>query len=97
MNSSSAGSVQSAIFVLSMIAAVVLLVVLNVEHRVDVGRWYRSSDITRVRVAVLVVGDLALVILSFQNWIVGGSLAALTGALFTLGIESGNWGFERSR
>ena len=80
-----------------MIAAVVLLVVLNVEHRVDVGRWYRSSDITRVRVAVLVVGDLALVILSFQNWIVGGSLAALTGALFTLGIESGNWGFERSR
>ena len=95
--SDSAGSTEVQAFTVLTTIGLLSVVALHVDHRLDVGRWYRSSDITRVRVAVIIVGDLAVVILSLQVWVLAVALVHLTAALFTIGIESGNWGFERSR
>ena len=82
---------------MAVIVGSLIVGALNIDHRLDVGRWFRGSDTTRMRVAVVTIGDLALMILAFRFWSAGLPLALLTAVAYTHGIADGNIGCERGR
>ena len=82
------GALFSNIFLASSIAAVVLMVVLLVDYYRATGSRYRGSDLTRMRIAVIGVGDVAIILLAIQIWSAGIGLLVLTAAFFAHGTVS---------
>lgn len=62
-----------------------LLVVLLIDYYRATGSRYRGSPLTKMRVAVVTVGDIAIILLALQFWVTGLGLLLMTFAFFAHG------------
>ena len=82
------GQLFTQLFLASSITAVALLVFLLVDYYRATGSKYRGSDLTRMRIAVIAVGDIAVILLAIGFWSAGIGLLVLTFAFFAHGTVS---------
>ena len=68
------GQLFDQLFAASSIAAVAIMVFLLIDYYRATGAKYRGSDLTRARIAVIAVGDIAVILLAIRIWSAGSGL-----------------------